>query len=172
MRIGVVSDTHMPKRGKVLPAALREGLQGVDLILHAGDWQTLAVYDMLAEIAPVNGVAGNVDGEELVERFGRKKIISAGNFRIGLVHGDGKGKTTEQRALAAFAGEEVDVIVFGHSHIPLLKEENGIRLFNPGSATDKRKQPLFSYGLITVEDAGISLEHVFYLDKSGERVSG
>ncbi|MBL0385250.1 metallophosphoesterase [Tumebacillus sp. ITR2] len=166
MKIGVVSDTHMPKMGKQLPRALREGLLGVDLILHAGDWQTLAVYEWLAKIAPVEGVAGNVDGEEIVEKFGRKKVISVGSFQIGLVHGDGKGKSTEQRARAAFLEESVDVIVFGHSHIPLVREEGGVLLFNPGSPTDKRKQPRFSYGLITVEESSIRAEHVFYDDKN------
>ncbi|EGL83809.1 hypothetical protein CathTA2_0625 [Caldalkalibacillus thermarum TA2.A1] len=72
MKIGVLSDTHVPKRAKALPAALLEGLKGLDFIIHAGDWQSLEVYDLLSRIAPVDGVAGNVDGEEIVRRFGLK----------------------------------------------------------------------------------------------------
>lgn len=167
LKIAVISDTHMPKKAKQLPRVLREGLQDVDLILHAGDWQTLELYEELQQFAPVEGVAGNVDGEEVVARFGRKKTVQCGPYVIGLVHGDGKGKTTEQRALDAFADTSVDVIVFGHSHIPLLKEHEGIWLFNPGSATDKRRQPQFSYGLITIDEE-LKMEHVFYEEKSGE----
>lgn len=165
IRIAVISDTHMPKKAKQLPQALVAGLENVDYILHVGDWQTLALYEELSGFAPVDGVAGNVDGEEILERFGKKKILTFGSVRIGLVHGDGTGKTTEKRAIESFAGEEVDVILFGHSHIPLLKEVDGLILFNPGSATDKRRQPEFSYGLITIGDE-LKIEHVFYADKS------
>jgi uncharacterized protein len=166
LRIGVVSDTHMPKKGKALPPALIEGLQSVDLILHAGDWQTLEVYEMFRALAPVEGVAGNVDGDELQAFFGKKKVIRCGSVTIGLVHGDGKGRTTEQRALDAFKGEAIDILVFGHSHIPLLKQHDGLTLYNPGSPTDKRRQPQFSYGLITVEDDDVRVEHVFYDSKT------
>ncbi|ARU60694.1 YfcE family phosphodiesterase [Tumebacillus avium] len=165
MKIAVISDTHMPKMAKQVPPKLVEGLRDVDLILHAGDWQTLDVVEMFEQFAPVNGVAGNVDGAEIAARFGRQKVLTLGGYKIGLVHGDGKGKTTEQRAVAAFAGEKVDVIVFGHSHLPLYQVlEDGTILFNPGSATDKRRQAQFSYGLIEIGD-GLTVRHVFYDEK-------
>ncbi|HET7521973.1 MAG TPA: metallophosphoesterase [Bacillales bacterium] len=166
MKIGVVSDTHMPRYGKQLPDIVRQGLLGTDLILHAGDWQTLDVYEQFREIAPVEGVAGNVDGEEIVRTFGYKKLLELEGFRIGLVHGHrGRGNTTPERARKAFSGDEVDIIVFGHSHIPFHEKVGGVPLFNPGSPTDKRRQPRFSYGILTLRRK-IMAEHVYYADKN------
>lgn len=164
MRIGVVSDTHMNGKTAYLPQALREGLQGVDQILHAGDWTSPAVAELLERIAPVDGVAGNNDGPDIIERFGWSKLVRAGDILIGIVHGDGYGKTTEQRAYEAFAGEPVDVILFGHSHVPYLERRGGVLLFNPGSPTDKRRQPRYSYGILEI-GAGKSMEaELFYYD--------
>ncbi|WCK56822.1 metallophosphoesterase [Aneurinibacillus sp. Ricciae_BoGa-3] len=165
MRIGVVSDTHMPSRANGIPKELAEGLKGVDLIVHAGDWVAPDVADLLEEIAPVEGVSGNNDGEEIRARFGRKKILQLAGFKIGVVHGDGSKWTTEKRAREAFRNETVDIIIFGHSHAPYREEVEGALLFNPGSPTDKRRQPLFSYGIL---ELGQTLEarHFFYPDKS------
>jgi putative phosphoesterase len=165
MRIGVVADTHMPSRAKQLPEALIQGLHGVELILHAGDFTSPEVITQLETIAPVEGVAGNNDGEEIVSRFGRKKVLVYKGFHIGLVHGDGKSKTTERRAQEAFAAEEVDIIIFGHSHTPLMREVEGVLLFNSGSPTDKRRQPQFSYGILEL-GAELRAEHYFYDSKS------
>ena len=164
MKVIVISDTHMPRMAKSLPSRLKEELSTADLILHAGDWQTKEVYEELKAYAPVDGVCGNVDGQDLIEQFGLKKIISLEGYRIGLIHGHGKKGTTEQRALDAFSGTEVDLIIFGHSHIPVHKEINGTILFNPGSPTDKRHQSQYSFGIIRV-DKNLSVEHVFYSDK-------
>ena len=161
MKIGVISDTHIPKRAKHLPKAMLDGLQGVDLILHAGDWQDLEVYKQLKNIAPVDGVAGNVDGPEIVQRFGRKKIVNIKGYNIGIVHGDGKGKTTLRRAYDTFIHDRVDMILFGHSHIPYHRIHEGILFFNPGSATDKRRQPKYSFGIIELSDK-IEAEHFFF----------
>lgn len=165
MKIGVIGDTHMPKRAKHLPKALKDGLKGVDLILHTGDWQTLEVYEELQKIAPVDGVAGNVDGEEILTTFGKRKIFTFHGVTIGLTHGDGKGKTTEKRAIEAFSDKGVDIVIFGHSHIPVLKQIDQVTLFNPGSPTDKRRQPKFSYGIIEITDQ-VKMYHVYYDDKS------
>lgn len=164
MKVGVISDTHMPRFAKQLPKAVREGLEGVDLILHAGDWQSMWVYDELSLIAPVEGVAGNTDGWDIYDRFGRRKVIQLGGFKIGLVHGDGVGKTTEIRAFEAFKEDAVDAVIFGHSHVPLNIRHEGVLLFNPGSPTDKRRQPLYSFGLMTLGEE-IKAEHVFFESK-------
>lgn len=165
MRIGVIADTHMPKHAKALPEALKKGLEDVDLIIHAGDWQTLEIYESLKKLAPVDGVAGNVDGEEIVKALGRKKILSFHGFNIGVVHGHGKKKTTEKRALEAFEEDDVDIIIFGHSHIPLHKTIGDVQMFNPGSPTDKRRQPKFSYGIIEI-DQSVTARHVYYDNKN------
>lgn len=165
MRIGVLSDTHMSTASARLPKALEKGLTGVDLILHAGDWVSPAVAELLERIAPVEGIAGNNDGEEIVRRFGRRKIVRAGELSIGMVHGDGWGKTTEQRAYEAFANERVNAVVFGHSHIPHMEWKNGMLLFNPGSPWDKRRQPRYSFGILKTEGNRIEAEHVFFDDR-------
>jgi len=165
MRIGVVSDTHIPGRAKNLPKALIQGLQGVDLILHAGDWVDLSVVEALAKIAPVEGVVGNNDGEAMRKRFGKKKILSLGKFRLGITHGDGARKTTEFRAWETFSKDKVDVIIFGHSHIPLQRTHSGILIFNPGSPTDKRRQPKYSYGILELGSV-VKAEHYFFDDKT------
>lgn len=123
-------------------------LHDCDLILHAGDFKTLEVIDHIRELAPFEGVAGNVDPPEIVEALGKRKTLTCAGYRIGLVHGDGKKKTTLDRAWEAFAEEEKDVIVFGHSHIPYLGVKNGVLMLNPGSPTDKRKNPQFSYAVL------------------------
>ena len=165
LKIIALSDTHMPRMAKGLPPTLVKELKDADFILHAGDWQTEAVYEELSKFAPVDGVCGNVDKEEMIERFGMKKILAFSGFRIGLVHGHGRKGTTEQRALAAFKEENIDLIIFGHSHIPVLKEIEGLTLLNPGSPTDKRRQPSYSFAIIRIGKE-MKVEHVYYQSKS------
>jgi len=162
MKIIVLSDTHMPKRAKELPAVLVRDLETADLIIHAGDWQVPSVYSMLSAFAKVEGVHGNVDDEEIKSLFPAKKMIKAGNFSFGLVHGHGTGKTTERRAVEAFRGEQIDCIIFGHSHIPTMKYSDGILLFNPGSPTDKRRQKQYSYGIIDASGERLDAKHVYF----------
>ena len=160
-KIIILSDTHISARAGKLPKTLLAACEEADLILHAGDWQTLDVFFELSAYAETVGVAGNVDPWEIVDRFGKKKIITVENLKIGIVHGDGIGKTTEQRALEAFGNDEVDLIIFGHSHIPLIKETAGATLFNPGSPTDKRMQPQYSYGILETGEEW-TLRHIFF----------
>lgn len=150
-RIGVVSDTHIPGRARALPAALLQGLAGVELILHAGDILEESVLEALRAVAPVQAVAGNNDCPDLVRRYGWRRVVEVGGRRIGLVHGHiGSADDTPHRALEAFAGEWIDAVVFGHSHIPLCREVGGVLLFNPGSPTDRRRQPHCTYGLLHI----------------------
>ena len=167
MRIGLVSDTHLGASAARLPAALAQGLQGVDYILHAGDWTHPGVVRLLEEIAPVDGVAGNNDGPELVERFGRRKVVELGGCRIGIVHGDlGRGRWTEQKAQSNFEEGSVELILFGHSHAPYRKLAGGTLLFNPGSPVQKRRQPRYSYGLLEVTGGRLRAEHHYFDDRS------
>ncbi|NKE07282.1 MULTISPECIES: metallophosphoesterase family protein [Mesobacillus] len=161
MKIVVISDTHMPRKSKSLPDKLLADLQDCDYIIHAGDWQTVELYNELKQFGPVIGVTGNVDGPELKGLLKTKEILQAGNFRIGIVHGHGTGKTTEKRAIETFEDDKVDCIVYGHSHIPVVKEVEGVIIFNPGSPTDKRRQKQFSYGILTVGEE-IVAKHVFF----------
>ncbi|TLS50193.1 metallophosphoesterase family protein [Paenibacillus antri] len=167
LRIGVVSDTHMFSRGAKLPNLLVEGLRGVDLLLHAGDFTDPAVVPLLEAVAPLEAVAGNNDGIDIVRRFGFRKIVEAGGRRIGLVHGhDGPGRSTEAKAAISFRDDPVDIVVFGHSHVPYYEmSPDGVLLFNPGSPTDKRRQPRYSYGLIEIGER-IEAAHRYYDDKA------
>lgn len=162
MRIGVVADTHMPRHGRMLPEALLEGLSGVDLIVHLGDFTGPEVVAWFEAIAPLEAVAGNNDPASLVERFGRCKVLTLEGVRIGLVHGDGTRKTTLDRALEAFEPGTVDVVCFGHSHAPYLARHGDRWALNPGSPTDKRRSPRFSYAILEVQAGRVSPALCFY----------
>ncbi|MFS0777930.1 metallophosphoesterase family protein [Neobacillus sp. 3P2-tot-E-2] len=161
MKIVVLSDTHLPKRKNGLPDRLLEELKDAELIIHAGDWLTIDVYHQLRAYGRVEGVYGNVDHEDIIGLLSSKKIVEAGGFRFGITHGHGKGKTTEKRAIVEFEGENVDCIIYGHSHIPVKRYEGNLLIFNPGSPTDKRRQKLFSFGVLTLSDK-ITAEHIFF----------
>ncbi len=165
--VGVVSDTHMPRFGRRLPAALRDGLAAarVELILHLGDLTSLEVVALFEEIAPFDAVAGNNDGDEIRERFGRSKVRDVGGVRIGMVHGDGQRGTTLKRALQTFSADSVDALLFGHSHIPYCEPHGPTWLLNPGSPTDKRRQPSYSYGVLAISDGRVTPRLFFYDDR-------
>jgi uncharacterized protein len=166
MRIVVISDTHMPKRGKNVPKPLAKELTGADLIIHAGDWNELLVLSQLETFAPVVGVSGNVDLPEVKEVFADKKVLEINGFKLGIVHGHiGKKKTTHERALEAFKDENLDIIIFGHSHIPYQEYHGDTLLFNPGSPTDKRFQKNYSFGILDIEE-NIHAELISYSDKT------
>jgi len=164
MKVGIVDDTHLPRFGDRLPAALREGLRnaGVELILHLGDFTGLEVPALFEALAPLEAVAGNNDPPALVARFGRRKILQLTGVRVALVHGDGRGGTTMSRSLAAFAGEPVDVVCFGHSHQPLCERRDAVWVVNPGSPTDKRAQPRYSYAILEIARGRAAPRLVFF----------
>jgi uncharacterized protein len=164
IRILILSDTHMPKKSKELPEVLLNEMNGCDLIIHAGDWQSIELYHELKEYAPVEGVYGNTDNDELRTILKEKILLEIKGYKIGVVHGHGKGKTTEKRSIEAFENGEVDAIIFGHSHIPVKKIHNGVILFNPGSPTDKRRQPNYSFGILEITGELI-FNHVFFDSK-------
>jgi putative phosphoesterase len=168
MKIVVVSDTHMPRMNKKLPERLLRELKTANAILHAGDWTQMSVYDALAAYAPTYGVAGNNDGQDIVRRFGMRKVLKFEGNQIGIVHGHGAGyrPDTESRALEAFKDMELNVLIYGHSHIPVLKRLGEKLVFNPGSPTDKRGQSLYSFGILNLTDGTLVAKHIFYDDKT------
>ncbi len=135
MKIGVISDTHIPGNCETIPDKIKEYFKGVDMIIHAGDITELCVLDELALIAPrVEAVRGNMDLHPPSNKLPLKKIIIAEKFKIGVIHGSGAPKNLMKRVANEF--KNVDVIIFGHSHIPVNEVSNGVLFFNPGSATD------------------------------------
>jgi len=126
-------------------------LRGADLILHAGDVCTAAVLDELAQYAPVTAVAGNNDGPD-VTAWGAAETaaLPVGGLRVAMIHDSGPAAGRLARMRARFPG--ADLVVFGHSHIPLDAAANGFRIFNPGSPTDRRRQPHGTLGVLDVTD--------------------
>jgi putative phosphoesterase len=163
--IGLVSDTHLPRFGRALPRALEDGLRaaGVSRILHMGDMTDPIAIPLFEAIAPLDAVAGNNDPADVRERYGRRKILTIDGVRIGMVHGDeGRGRNAHQNAIAAFDGEATDVILYGHSHRPLVERRGAQIIANPGSPTDKRMMPTFSYGILTISGGRPHIALTYY----------
>lgn len=149
MKIGVVSDTHVPDRQDAIPAAILRGLEGVDAIIHAGDLTSLAVLDVLGAIAPVHAICGNMDPPEVRARLGKTALLQMAGRSIGVMHGDGPPGATEARARQSFP--EADVVVFGHTHRPFLEYRGNTLIFNPGPAV-RLLWSKASYGILFLED--------------------
>lgn len=152
MKIGVLSDTHIPKLAKDIPKIIYNEFKEVDLILHAGDFVEVDFLRKLRDFKKTIGVYGNLDSGEVTNLLKAKEIIEGGRFRIGLIHGWGAPEGLTERIRAEFKDEKIDCIVFGHSHSPMNETKNGILFFNPGSPTDKVFAPYNSYGLLEVTD--------------------
>jgi putative phosphoesterase len=168
LKIVILSDTHMPKMAKKLPGRLLAELPGAEAILHAGDWTDISVYESLRAYAPVYGVAGNNDGGAIVRKFGWKRMVDFGGCRIGIIHGHGLGgrSDTESRAEKAFGSDEIDVLVYGHSHIPVVKRKENRLIVNPGSPTDKRRAPRYSFAIMHIDKGRAEVRLIEYGDKS------
>lgn len=147
--VGVISDTHIP-HFKKLPEVIWTHFDGVVLIIHAGDLSVLSVLDELETIAPVAAVQGNIERDEVIEKLPIKREIVVGGCRIGIVHILGDAQSHARLARREFPLARV--VVFGHSHVPYNQEHEGQLLFNPGSATDRRRQPACSIGLLHIDD--------------------
>ena len=160
MRIAVLSDTHL-RVGKTLPSFVWDHLTQIDLIIHAGDLTHMGLIEELACLAPVRAVRGNCDSWDV--SLPDRDIIECEEFRIGLIHGDsGKGKSTPDRAYNAFKEQAVDLIIFGHSHTPFMKWRDGIFMFNPGSPTDKRREPRYSFGILDIQQGQLRANHMYF----------
>lgn len=151
MRIGVISDTHIPKAARDLPKAVYDDLVNVDLILHAGDFVEMDFLRKLQKIAPVKAVYGNMDTREVREALPAKDIVKIGNFKIGLMHGYGPPSGLMKLAKSEF-NNAVDVVIFGHSHSPVNEKIGKTLFFNPGSPTDKVFASYNSYGILEIGD--------------------
>jgi len=152
VRVVVLSDTHAPRRWKSCPPAVAGWLRGADAILHAGDVCTAGVLLELAQYAPVHAVLGNNDGPD-VAAWGAPATLEMelGGLQMAMIHDSGQAGGRLRRMRAAFPSAEL--VVFGHSHIPLDASDDAVRIFNPGSPTDRRRQPHGTLGILHI-DAG------------------
>ena len=155
MRVVVLSDTHSPRFWKGCPPAVAAHLIGADLILHAGDVCTAEVLDELATYAPVRVVLGNNDRPE-VAAWGAPETLELelAGLRLAMVHDSGPAAGRAARLRRRFPA--ADLVVFGHSHIPMDRREDGLRIFNPGSPTDKRRQPFGTLGELAIADGKLA----------------
>ncbi len=150
----VLADTHIPRRAHALPEELFSYLRQADLILHAGDLIQPSVLDELSAYGPVRAVAGNVDLPEV--DLPETLEFDFGGAKIAMIHDSGRKEGRRKRLEKHFP--EARVIVFGHSHVPFLEDENGLLLLNPGSPTDRRRQPRHTFALLRAEEGSVRAE--------------
>ncbi|HOP86088.1 MAG TPA: YfcE family phosphodiesterase [Syntrophorhabdaceae bacterium] len=144
LKIGVISDTHLHTVNNALKELLKNKFQDIDLLIHAGDMTTVTVYEYLKNWNLL-AVRGNMDDFDLKDLLPQKRIEVINNKRIGIIHGSGSPYGIEERVMREF-DEKVDIIVFGHSHVPAKKDINGVIFFNPGSFRDSKTAGIIELG--------------------------
>jgi len=145
----VLADTHAPRRWRGVPPGVAEHLRTAELILHAGDVCTVDVLDELSGYAPVRAVRGNNDGPDIAAWGAPDRLVmDIDGLAVGMIHDSGAATGRLARMRRAFP--ECQLVVFGHSHIPMDISEVGLRLFNPGSPSDRRRQPRGTVGVLQI----------------------
>jgi putative phosphoesterase len=155
VRVVVLADTHAPRRWKSCPPPVAEHLGEADVILHAGDVCVAGVLDELAGYAPVHAVCGNNDGPDVVAWGAPETLeLELDGLRVEMIHDSGPAVGRTRRMRRRFPS--ADLVVFGHSHIPMDETGDGVRIFNPGSPTDRRRQPHGTIGVLSIDDGLIT----------------
>ena len=167
MRLLLIADTHVPKRARDLPTRVWDEVADADVVLHAGDWVEPSLLDTLeARAKCLVACWGNNDGPELRRRLPERADATLGGLRFTVVHDTGSAAGRETRTAKDYP--DTDVLVFGHSHIPWdTTAQTGLRLLNPGSPTDRRRQPFCTYMTATVDNAALSDVVLHNLDRAG-----
>ncbi len=147
MIVSVISDTHVPNRAKDLPAKAYEVIDGSDLLIHAGDMLSKEFLDRLEKRVTVSAVRGNNDVDlELPETL----ELMLDDVSVAVIHDSGSSKGRRERLKKQFP--KARIVIYGHSHVPECSDTDGLLLLNPGSPTDKRRQPYFTMALIELKD--------------------
>ncbi|MHC1744330.1 MAG: metallophosphoesterase family protein [Syntrophobacteraceae bacterium] len=149
MKIVVMSDTHLNHATDELERICSRYCDGADLVIHLGDWACGSILNFM-ERYPLEAVCGNMDDHVIRERLPVKKVVHIGGFRVGMTHGWGSGYDLPRRLMGEFQG--VDAMLFGHTHQPLVKQDNGVLLFNPGSVFLGRGTHAQTLGILHVEE--------------------
>ena len=153
MKIGVIADTHIPDRAEDVPQEILENFKGVDMIIHAGDLVDLKVLDRLKTVCPnVKAVWGNMDSYDTRKKLPEKEIIKIANYKIAIMHGYGHPNKLMDLMAKEFKDDNVNLVIFGHSHTALNEKKGNVLYFNPGSPTDKIFSPYNSYGIIEINN--------------------
>ena len=159
MVVAIISDTHLPRGARELPDACLERLREADAIIHAGDFVTREVLESLRALGPpVTAVHGNVDEPALRSVLPETAELRTGGGVLAVVHDAGPAGGRLERLRRRFP--RADAVVFGHSHIPLLEASGGFAIFNPGSPTDRRRQPTHTMGIARARDGRLEFELV------------
>jgi putative phosphoesterase len=159
VKVVAISDTHAPRRWRSCPPAVAGQLRDADLILHAGDVCIPDVLDELADYAPVRAVRGNNDGPDITDWGAPERLeLDIDGLPVAMVHDSGPAKGRTARMRRWFPGAEL--VVFGHSHIPMDERGDGVRIFNPGSPTDRRRQPHGTIGILSIEQGHLLEAHI------------
>ncbi|MGB6183311.1 MAG: metallophosphoesterase [Rhodococcus sp. (in: high G+C Gram-positive bacteria)] len=155
MRLLLLADTHVPTRARDLPAAVWDAVDDADLVVHAGDWMALSLVDSLeARSRDLLACWGNNDGDDVRARLPEIARRTVEGVAVAVTHETGAKTGREKRMDAAFP--DTDLLIFGHSHIPWdTMSDNGMRLLNPGSPTDRRRQPHCTFMTLTLAGGGI-----------------
>jgi hypothetical protein len=157
VEIAIISDTHLPRGSRALPEVCVERLKAADLIVHAGDFSRPEVLEELKEFGSVIAVHGNTDDALLRAALPESAVIPLAERTLAVIHDAGPAAGRLRRLSARFPG--ADAVVFGHSHIPLHEQApDGFQIFNPGSPTDRRRQPRHTMGLCHVRSGGLEFE--------------
>jgi putative phosphoesterase len=155
----IISDTHLPRGRRRLPDRCIQLLSLSRQIIHAGDLSTIEALEELRSLGPpVVAVHGNVDDSSLRMLLPEQAEIELGPVRVGIVHDAGPARGRLERLQARFPG--CAAVIFGHSHIPLLERGDGFQIFNPGSPTDRRRQPVATMGLARLRRGALTFELV------------
>jgi putative phosphoesterase len=167
MKLLLISDTHLPGRARVLPEQIWAEVEAADVVVHAGDWVEAGLLDELeARSKRLIGVYGNNDGADLRARLPEIARADLDGVRLAVIHETGAKQGREQRCDAQFP--DTDVLVFGHSHIPWdTTTPAGLRLLNPGSPTDRRRQPFCTYQTAAVENGVLTGVELHELPRRG-----
>ena len=156
--IAIISDTHLPRGDRRLPPECASRLRAADLIIHAGDLTAASMLTQLREFGEVAAVHGNVDDAAVRALLPSRLELTFGDIRLGVVHDAGAARGRLERLRRSFP--RAAAVIFGHSHIPLLERDpaTGFQIFNPGSPTDKRRQPSYTMGSAQINGGEISFE--------------
>jgi uncharacterized protein len=163
MRVIVLADTHAPRRWKSCPPAVAAWLRQGDVILHAGDVCVAGVLAELTQYAPVHAVTGNNDAPD-VAAWGAQPTLETelAGLKVAMIHDAGSAGGRLRRMRTTFP--HADVVVYGHSHIPLDAHDGGFRIFNPGSPTDRRRQPHGTIGVLEIASGSLLAARIVEVD--------
>jgi uncharacterized protein len=155
--IGIISDTH-EKDSTAVKEFVEKNLKKLDILIHVGDFTCFKVLEALSHNFKLIGVQGNNDDLTIKQKLKEIEVLLVSGYKIGLYHGHGNGKNAAERALQAFKDIAVDIIIFGHSHMPLIQTKDRKLLINPGSPLVKRKERWYSFAILHIEENHINIE--------------